>query len=383
MINTLLNTLINFNLITFCDAPFSGQLGTQAPGTSAFIGMISFHYYLLIACLFIVIILYKFNINLTIKINYSNFKNLNLINFYIFMLIIFFLVLEVSQFEFANSLVECKRFYTAPEVYDINGEKYTLEQVRQMERREVNEEHTLSTFLPVLFLKLFNISLVSYFTSIVWSLSSKMYFLLIDNVLIFHPKEKATMSFIDECFIGLLGILTTFAMIFFFIKPICLGFANLTDCDTLMLMEQRIYFFFYVYLTMQLWVNLREDIFLIFEKYCFNSFFMGGFFIMAFFTIFNFINFSNWLLFQVKLSLIVLLFVVLISFFTLITISRCLTALILNQCTQVEKKTLNIDSEFFVLYNLYKAEKKLKDIELNFSLAFISFSYKGKDCIIF
>lgn len=79
MINTLLNTLINFNLITFCDAPFSGQLGTQAPGTSAFIGMISFHYYLLVAIMIVgiavfyilAVILYKFSVNTLVKFDYS------------------------------------------------------------------------------------------------------------------------------------------------------------------------------------------------------------------------------------------------------------------------------------------------------------------------
>lgn len=35
-------------LIIYCDAPSLGQIGTQFPGTPAFIGMVSFHYYLLI-----------------------------------------------------------------------------------------------------------------------------------------------------------------------------------------------------------------------------------------------------------------------------------------------------------------------------------------------
>jgi cytochrome c oxidase subunit 2 len=71
--------------ITLCDAPMSGEIGIQAPATPMLIGMISFHYYLMIFIVAIAItvfyvlgyILYSYNSNVYSYNNIMKFSHSN------------------------------------------------------------------------------------------------------------------------------------------------------------------------------------------------------------------------------------------------------------------------------------------------------------------
>ena len=81
---SFLDTFVIFGL-TFCDAPIDGDIGIQAPATPMLIGMISFHYYLMVFMIAIGItvfyvlayILYTFNSSVYSYNNIMKFSHSN------------------------------------------------------------------------------------------------------------------------------------------------------------------------------------------------------------------------------------------------------------------------------------------------------------------